>query len=31
MMVIAWLLVIVAGETWFRVLGITPHGVFGIF
>lgn len=30
-MVIAWLLNIVAGETWFRFLGITPHGVFGIF
>jgi len=31
MMVISWLLIIVAGETWFRFLGITPHGVFGIF
>ncbi len=30
-MVIAWLLNIVAGETWFRVLGITPNGVFGLF
>lgn len=30
-MVIAWLLNIVAGETWFRILGITPHGVFGLF
>lgn len=30
-MVIAWLLIIVAGETWFRVLGITPNGVFGLF
>ncbi len=29
-MVIAWILNIVAGETWFRFLGITPHGVFGI-
>ncbi len=28
MMVIAWLINIVAGDTWFRVLGITPHGVF---
>ena len=31
MMVAAWLLSIVAGETWFRYLGITPHGVFNIF
>lgn len=30
-MVIAWVLNIVAGETWFRILGITPDGVFGIF
>ena len=30
-MVIAWLLNIVAGETWFRILGITPNGVFGLF
>ncbi|NUN09045.1 MAG: DASS family sodium-coupled anion symporter [Ignavibacteriaceae bacterium] len=27
----AWVLNIVAGETWFRFLGITPHGVFGLF
>ena len=31
MMVIAWLLNILAGETWFRMLGITPNGVFGLF
>jgi len=31
MMVIAWLTIIVAGETWFRILGITPQGVFGLF
>jgi len=31
LMSIAWLLNIVAGETWFRVLGITPQGVFGLF
>lgn len=31
MMVIAWVLNIVAGETWFRVLGITPDGVFNMF
>jgi solute carrier family 13 (sodium-dependent dicarboxylate transporter), member 2/3/5 len=31
MMVIAWLANIVAGETWFRFLGITPNGVFGLF
>jgi len=28
MMIISWILIIVAGETWFRVLGITPNGVF---
>ena len=28
MMVISWLVIILAGETWFRVLGITPNGVF---
>jgi sodium-dependent dicarboxylate transporter 2/3/5 len=31
MMFIAWVLNVIAGETWFRVLGITPNGVFGIF
>lgn len=31
LMVTAWVLNIIAGETWFRVLGITPEGVFGIF
>ncbi len=31
MMVIAWLLIIFAGDTWFKYLGITPNGVFGIF
>ncbi|MDY0199294.1 MAG: SLC13 family permease [Tenuifilaceae bacterium] len=31
MMVISWLLIIVAGETWFRFLGITPNGVLGFF
>lgn len=31
MMVIAWGMIIIAGETWFKVLGITPNGVFGIF
>jgi solute carrier family 13 (sodium-dependent dicarboxylate transporter), member 2/3/5 len=31
MMVIAWGINILAGETWFRLLGITPHGVFGLF
>jgi len=31
MMIIAWVLNIVAGETWFRLLGITPNGVFGLF
>ncbi len=31
MMVIAWVLIIIAGETWFRTLGITPYGVFDLF
>ena len=31
LMVIAWILIIIAGETWFRYLGITPNGVFGLF
>lgn len=31
MMVIGWVLNIIAGETWFRFLGITPDGVFGLF
>lgn len=31
MMVISWLFIIFAGETWFRYLGITPDGVFGLF
>jgi anion transporter len=31
MMVISWLVIILAGESWFRVLGITPNGVFGLF
>lgn len=30
-MTIAWLLNVIAGETWFRILGITPNGVFGLF
>ncbi len=31
MMCVAWIISIIAGETWFRFLGITPQGVFGIF
>ena len=31
MMTFGWLAVILMGETWFRVLGITPNGVFGLF
>jgi len=31
MMVTTWLIIIIAGETWFKVLDITPNGVFGIF
>ncbi len=29
MMLVSWATIIVAGESWFRLLGITPHGVFG--
>lgn len=28
MMVVSWLLMILAGQTWFMWLGITPHGLF---
>lgn len=28
MMIISWLAIVIAGDTWFRVLGITPQGVF---
>jgi len=31
MMTIGWLTIILMGETWFRLLGITPDGVFGLF
>lgn len=31
MMVIGYILNIILGETWYRWLGITPDGVFGIF
>jgi sodium-dependent dicarboxylate transporter 2/3/5 len=31
LMIIGWVLNIIAGETWFRYLGITPDGVFGLF
>jgi anion transporter len=31
MMLIGWVSIILAGETWFRFLGITPNGVFGLF
>jgi len=31
MMTVAWVVIILAGETWFRFLGITPEGVFGLF
>ena len=31
MMTLGWLAIIVMGETWFRLLGITPNGVFGLF
>ncbi|HMM12496.1 MAG TPA: SLC13 family permease [Bacteroidales bacterium] len=28
MMIISWVMIIIAGHTWFRFLGITPNGVF---
>jgi solute carrier family 13 (sodium-dependent dicarboxylate transporter), member 2/3/5 len=31
MMTLGWLANIIMGETWFRFLGITPNGVFGLF
>ena len=31
MLVIGWLVSILMGETWYRYLGITPDGVFGMF
>jgi len=31
MLAIGWFINILMGETWYRFLGITPHGVFGIF
>lgn len=31
MMTIAWFLNILAGETWFKLIGITPNGLFGLF
>lgn len=31
MLVIAWVMVIIWGETWMRWLGYTPDGVFGLF
>jgi solute carrier family 13 (sodium-dependent dicarboxylate transporter), member 2/3/5 len=31
MMTLGWITNIIMGETWFRFLGITPDGVFGIF
>ncbi len=31
MLIIGWFTNILMGETWYRFLGITPHGVFGLF
>jgi len=31
MLVIGWVVNIIMGETWYRFLGITPDGVFGLF
>ena len=28
MMLISWLIIILAGQTWFQFLGITPNGLF---
>jgi len=31
MLIIGWLVNILMGETWYRYIGITPDGVFGLF
>ena len=31
MLTIAWVVIVIAGETWLRFLGHTPDGVFGFF
>lgn len=31
MLTVGWIVNIIMGETWYRYLGITPDGVFGIF
>ncbi|NOX17609.1 MAG: DASS family sodium-coupled anion symporter [Chlorobi bacterium] len=31
MLVVAWFMIIIWGETWLRFLGYTPNGVFGLF
>jgi anion transporter len=31
MLVISWIVIIIWGETWLRLLGYTPNGVFGLF
>jgi len=31
MLAIGWIVNIIMGETWYRYLGITPDGVFGLF
>lgn len=31
MMIISWITIIVMGETYYRLLGYTPNGVFGLF
>lgn len=31
MLTIAWVMIIIWGETWLRFLGYTPNGVFGLF
>lgn len=31
MMIISWITIIVMGETYYRILGYTPNGVFGLF
>lgn len=31
MLFISWIMIIIWGETWLRLLGYTPNGVFGLF
>ena len=31
MLFVGWIMIIIWGETWMRLLGYTPDGVFGLF